>query len=77
VALSSTPVPFKGGVLVANPFALMLPLATDASGAAELSVKKWPAGVPGGTSLYFQFAVTDAAAVHGVALSNAVLGITP
>ena len=77
VALSSTPAPFKGGVLVTNPISLLLALATDASGEAELSVKKWPAGVPSATSLYFQFAVSDAAAVHGVALSNAVLGITP
>jgi hypothetical protein len=36
-----------------------------------------PAGVPGGTSLVLQWAIQDAAAVQGVALSNALKGLTP
>jgi trimeric autotransporter adhesin len=42
---------------------------------AELG--RGPAGVPSGTSLYFQYAIQDAAAVQGVALSNALQATTP
>jgi molecular chaperone DnaK (HSP70) len=35
-----------------------------------------PAGVPVGTELWTQWAIQDAAAIKGVALSNAVLGLT-
>lgn len=76
VALSSAPMPFKGGVLVANPFLLAVPLITDGSGALALNYT-WPAGVPGGTSLYLQYAVKDLAALQGVSLSNALEGVTP
>ncbi|MCB9898386.1 MAG: hypothetical protein H6825_10315 [Planctomycetes bacterium] len=37
----------------------------------------WPAGIPSGSTLYFQEAVQDAAAVYGVSLSNALLAVTP
>lgn len=77
VALDSTPAPFKGGVLVPLPVALALPLATDANGTLALAWTAWPAGVPAGTAIYLQCAVTDAGAVQGVALSNALLATTP
>jgi uncharacterized delta-60 repeat protein len=76
VALASAPVPFKGGTLVAFPFVLAAPLGTDAGGALLLPFT-WPAGVPAATSLWFQFAVQDAVALKGVALSNALKGVTP
>jgi len=33
--------------------------------------------VPAGTSLWMQWAIPDVAAIHKVALSNALLGQTP
>jgi hypothetical protein len=76
VSLTSTPVPFKGGTLVPFPFLLTVPLGTDGSGALLLPFT-WPAGVPGDTSFYFQYAIQDAAAIKGAALSNAVKGVAP
>jgi len=76
VALASVPAPFKGGVLVAFPFTLVVALATDGSGALLLPFV-WPSGVPAGTSLYFQYAIQDAAGPQGASLSNALKGVTP
>jgi len=76
VSLSSAPIPFKGGVLAANPFFLTVTLGTNASGALSLGYT-WPSGVPAGASLYLQYAVKDPAAVQGVSLSNALKGVTP
>jgi len=75
VALSSTPVPFKGGALVAWPAATTVTLITDGSGALLLPFT-WPTGIPAGLSLYFQCALQDAAAIQGVSLSNGLKGIT-
>ena len=75
-SLSSAPTPFKGGVLVAFPFFLTQPLATNGSGELVLNYT-WPAGVPSGTSLFLQYAIQDPAAVQGVSLSNAIQGVTP
>ncbi|MFT7463716.1 MAG: hypothetical protein ACI9EF_002063, partial [Pseudohongiellaceae bacterium] len=36
-----------------------------------------PLGIPVGTEIWVQWAISDAAAISGVALSNAILGITP
>jgi len=49
---------------------------TDAFGGLPLPFT-WPAGVPPGTPIWFQYAVQDAAAPHGASLSNALMGITP
>jgi hypothetical protein len=76
IALSSTPVAFKGGVLLPVPFLAVLSLATSAAGTVPLPFVM-PAGVPTGTQLWLQWAVQDAAAVQGVALSNAIRGIAP
>lgn len=76
VSLTSTPAPFKGGTLVPVPFLLTVPLGTDGSGAFFLPFAG-PAGLPAGTPLHFQYAIEDAAAIKGVALSNAVKGIAP
>ena len=77
VSFASAPAPFKGGTLVTVPVALMLPLATGPGGALNLGVPAWPAGVPSGASLYFQYAIQDAGAPFGVALSNALRGDVP
>jgi hypothetical protein len=76
LSLASAPAPFKGGQLVAFPVTLAVALATNGSGALLLPYT-WPAGVPGGLSLYLQYAVQDAAAPQGVSLSSALKGVTP
>jgi hypothetical protein len=76
IALVSTPAPFKCGTLVPLPVVLQLPLFTNGSGAIPLDWASWPSGLSG-LSLYFQFAIQDAGAVCGVALSNAVRGEVP
>ena len=76
IALSAGSVPFKGGTLVPFPFLAPVILATSASGTLQLPFLM-PAGLPGGTPLVCQWAIQDAAAVQGVALSNAVKGVAP
>jgi formylglycine-generating enzyme required for sulfatase activity len=76
LALSSTPVPFKGGTLKPVPFFDPVILSTSAAGEIPLPFSM-PSGVPAGTEIWVQWAIQDAAAVKGVALSNAVLGVTP
>jgi hypothetical protein len=76
VSFSSAPVAFKGGVLVAFPFVLTASFATSGAGAISLPFT-WPSGVPSATSIWFQFAVQDGAALQGVALSNGLEGVTP
>jgi Tol biopolymer transport system component len=76
LATSSTPAPFKGGVLQAFPPLAALPLATDAQGGLLLATA-WPIGVPAGLLFVTQVAVADAGAPAGVALSNALQGLVP
>ena len=77
VALSSSPVPFKGGTLLAFPTVIEVRvLVTDEEGGMALPFRMAPGLLPG-TELWVQWAIQDAAAVKGVALSNALLGVTP
>ena len=76
LALSSTPVPFKGGTLVPVPFLTPSILTTSGTGTISLPFVM-PAGVPAGVELFVQFAIQDGAAVAGVSLSNAIKGTTP
>ncbi len=75
-SVASTPLPFKCGTLVPLPILLQLSFFTDGSGTIPLAWTNWTAGLSG-SSLYFQFAIQDAAAVCGVALSNAVRADVP
>ncbi|MFT7464992.1 MAG: hypothetical protein ACI9EF_003352 [Pseudohongiellaceae bacterium] len=79
LALSSAPVPFKGGTL--KPFPFLAPfnpwfLPTTAMGTISVPFVM-PPGFPAGTELWLQWAIKDSAAIHGVALSNALKGVTP
>jgi len=76
VALSGTPSPFKCGTLVPVPFVTSFTLATSPSGAIPLGWASWPAGLSG-LSLYFQYAIQDAGAICGAALSNALRADVP
>ena len=75
-SLASMPAPFKGGTLHAFPPAATIPVFTSATGGLSLGFV-WPAGVPSGTTLWFQCAIADAAALNGVSLSNASSAATP
>lgn len=75
VGLAGNATPFKGGTLYPVPWALLLNLVTDAQGEIEV-VAAMPA-LPGGTELWFQFAIADDAAPSNISLSNAVQGTVP
>jgi len=77
VSLTSSPAPFKGGVLVPVPVALTFDAITSPKGTLPLVWPAWPPGIPSGSTLYFQAAIQDAAAPKGVALSNALQATTP
>jgi hypothetical protein len=77
LSFASTPTPFKGGTLVPVPVTLTLPMFTDGTGGTPLAWASWPGGLPSGTTLYLQYAIADAGALAGTALSNALEGVTP
>lgn len=75
-SIGSTPTPFKGGTLAPIPFTKLLFTTTSPTGTVTLPFA-FPAGVPSGTELHAQWAIDDAAAILGVALSNSIVGVTP
>ncbi|MCB9916618.1 MAG: VCBS repeat-containing protein [Planctomycetes bacterium] len=76
LSASSTPVPFKGGTLWTFPVAVTINVFTDAGGQTLFQLA-WPAGVPSGTQLFWQFAIQDGSNPTGLTISNAVRGTTP
>lgn len=76
LGFGSTPVPFKGGTLKPNPFLPPVFVTTSPTGEVPLGFVM-PAGIPAGGEIWVQWGIVDTAAVFGVALSNAVLGVTP
>ncbi|MHC5211838.1 MAG: hypothetical protein ACYTG2_14050 [Planctomycetota bacterium] len=73
---SSVPLPFKGGTLVPD-VQLLVNLATGPTGSIPLAFHMPASGVPSGFEIWVQIAIQDGAAINGVALSNAVVGVTP
>lgn len=74
---SSALLPFKGGTLVPSP-QLLLPLgATDAWGQLGAAAHLPAGGLPPGATIVVQTWFEDAAAAHGWAASNALLGTAP
>lgn len=71
VSLGSAPHAFKGGMLVPAAPTLDIVLFTDATGYIELPISA-SANLPAGFDLFMQYAVLDATAPQGVALSNAL-----
>jgi len=76
VGLSSNPTPFKGGFIVPLPSLLMVTLVTSPMGTIPFPFT-WPAGLPSGFSIYFQYGIQDDFTIHGIALSNALRSTTP
>jgi hypothetical protein len=75
-APSSLPTPFKGGTVLPDPIYPPTYGITDTSGKIRFRFIL-PAGMPSGSQAWIQWGVKDAAAVKGVSLSNAVMGVTP
>ena len=76
VSLAPGAAPFKGGVLVAVPIVVSLPIFSDGTGAAQLAWASWPT-VPSATTIVFQAGFSDPAAIKGVSLTNALQALTP
>jgi hypothetical protein len=72
--LAQIDAPFKGGTLVPHPL-LLVPLPTSGAGTASLPFT-FPAGVPAGVPLYFQFWIADPAGTQGFTASNGLRGVT-
>lgn len=69
--------PFKGGVLIPNTSAGgFLPVNTGPSGGLSLPTS-WPAGVPSGLALAFQYWIQDAGGPAGFAASNGLEIVAP
>lgn len=77
VATEQSPSPFKGGALVPVPPLAILPLITMPIGDTSIAWTDWPAGPYAGLSFYLQYAIVDAGAVQGIALSNALQADLP
>ncbi|HKE02048.1 MAG TPA: choice-of-anchor tandem repeat NxxGxxAF-containing protein [Planctomycetota bacterium] len=75
-SVSSTPIPFFGGIVFPIPPDLSLVQATDAKGEAAFSFVA-PAVLPPGSPLFFQYVVLDATAPAGIAFSNGLRGEIP
>ena len=71
---TSNPISVYGGILHANPWSLLVPFQTDALGRFEKTLV-WPSVSPGMT-FYLQVGVVDPEAATGIALSNALRGVT-
>lgn len=76
IGLVNNPTPFKGGMLKPVPWLKLAFTNTTPGGTLALPFAM-PFGVPSGTELWVQVAITDAGAPVGVAISNAVKGVTP
>lgn len=76
VGASNLSASFKAGVLVPNPDLILDPLTTNALGQAAHSVL-WPAGLPSGFELFFQYWMPDVSGPAGFTASNAVMSTEP
>ena len=77
--LAELSVPFKGGIMVPDfaPPGDFIQLQTGAFGGFLFLGVTWPAGIPSGTALYFQYWISDAGAVQVFSASNGLRIVTP
>jgi hypothetical protein len=76
VGLAAVHLPFQGGVLVPAADIVFPAVPIGSSGELTLS-SAWPALVPTGIQVFFQYWVMDPAAAQGFAASNAVVCTSP
>ncbi len=75
-AATSVPTPFKGGVILPNTAIPPNYGMTDATGGIQFRFVL-AGSFPSGGQAWLQWGIQDAAAIHGVSLSNAIEGISP
>ncbi|HEX5011246.1 MAG TPA: hypothetical protein VFY71_12685 [Planctomycetota bacterium] len=75
-AATSVPQPFKGGVILPNTAIPPNFGFTDATGSIEFRFVL-PVSFPSGGEAWLQWGIQDAGAIKGVALSNAIMGLSP
>lgn len=73
IGASAVNAPFLGGTLVPFPDVVVAGLPTGPDGILELT-GTWPAGVPAGVKVWFQYWVQDPAGPFGHSASNAIVG---
>ena len=71
-----SPLSYFGGTIHAFPPATSFLLAANGSGNLTIG-GAWPAGIPSGTNLWFQYLVGDPSVVWGITLTNGLLATTP
>ena len=76
LGLSTVYAPFKQGILVPSPGAILPGLPVDGAGNASIG-STWPAGLPAGFSLFSQCWVADGVAPAGFAASNGLRATKP
>ena len=76
ISFASFPVPFKGGTLCTVPLDSLTLFPIGATGGVTLA-DTIPAGIPSGVEMFWQYAIQDAAAPKGVALSNCLRSTFP
>ncbi len=76
LSLASTPLPFKGGLLHTVPIVAEFSFGTDDGGGEYFEVV-WPAGLPMGSQIYYQYGIADGTSPYGATLSNAVVSTQP
>jgi len=74
VGLTQINAPFKGGTMVPQPYQAIV-FGTSAAGTVTMPFT-FPAGIPAGTSMFFQFWIADPAAVAGFSASNGLKGVS-
>ena len=67
---------FFGGTIHTLPFNNQFFFFADAQGEWSATVP-WPAGIPAGTEVFFQFVVEDVSVLYTLTLTNGVKGTTP
>ncbi len=75
--VSFAPVPFAalGGTVHAFPYATQIFLFANPAGAFS-GTATWPALLPPGTDVWFQFIIEDLSSIHGLTLSNGLRATT-
>ncbi len=76
VSFAPTPMPAIGGTLHAFPFSSQFFFGADAAGSVAINVP-WPAGLPSGTEIWFQFLADDPSSIHGITMSNGLKATSP
>jgi hypothetical protein len=74
VGLTQINAPFKGGTMVPQPYQAIV-FGTSAAGTVTMPFT-FPAGIPAGTAMFFQFWIADPAAVAGFSASNGLKGVS-